>query len=81
MAKSTSFALGDHFNEFIGAQVETGRYGTASEVVRAGLRLLEEREEAMRALDAALEAGRASGFVEDFDQEAFISAKRAQHGG
>jgi antitoxin ParD1/3/4 len=45
MARSTSFALSDHFVEFIERQIETGRYSSASEVVREGLRLLEEREQ------------------------------------
>jgi antitoxin ParD1/3/4 len=45
MARNTSILLGDHFVEFVEQQVETGRYSSASEVVREGLRLLEEREQ------------------------------------
>ncbi|WP_372747857.1 type II toxin-antitoxin system ParD family antitoxin, partial [Litorivivens sp.] len=44
MARNTSITLGPHFDDFIAAQLENGRYGSASEVVRAGLRLLEETE-------------------------------------
>ena len=50
MARNTSISLGDHFAQFIDRQVEGGRYGSASDVVRAGLRLLEEREAKFDAL-------------------------------
>ena len=56
-------------------QVEAGRYRTSSEVVRAGLRLLEEREVQLSALRAALAAGEASGEAEAFDFDAFVASK------
>jgi antitoxin ParD1/3/4 len=64
MAKNTSITLGDHFNEFVSREVISGRYGTASEVVRAGLRLLEVEEQKLITLRAALEDGEASGIAE-----------------
>lgn len=76
MPRNTSVSLGDHFATFIDAQVETGRYGSASDVVRAGLRLLEEHEAKVRALEAALIEGEESGEPQPFDFDAFIERKR-----
>ncbi|HQN50659.1 MAG TPA: type II toxin-antitoxin system ParD family antitoxin [Phenylobacterium sp.] len=75
MSKSTSFSLGDHFNSFIEQEVATGRYGSASDVVRAGLRLLEERELRLEALRSALVAGEESGPATPFDFDAFLDRK------
>lgn len=76
MARNTSISLGDHFASFIDTQVQTGRYGSASDVVRAGLRLLEEHEAKVQALRAALIAGEKSGPSAAFDFDAFIAGKR-----
>ena len=80
MGKNTSFSLGDHFSDFIDGQVEQGRYGSASDVVRAGLRLLEEQEVKLAALRAALTMGENSGQSTPFDFEAFIARKREATG-
>ena len=72
MAKNTSISLGVHFDEFIVHQLESGRYGSASEVVRAGLRLLEDSDSRMRALRHALLEGEQSGSV-DYSYESFIA--------
>lgn len=76
MSRNTSFSLGDHFMSFIDQQIEEGRYGSASDVVRAGLRLLEEQEAKLAALRAALDEGEASGEATPFDFEAFMARKR-----
>ena len=78
MAKNTSVSLGDHFAEFIEHQVAHGRYNSASDVVRAGLRLLEEQETGLAGLRAALIEGEQSGQSTPFDLEAFVSRKRAK---
>ena len=76
MSKNTSFSIGEHFREFVEAQVQQGRYANASEVVRAGLRLLEEHEAKLEALRNALIEGEESGASTAFDFEAFIARKR-----
>jgi len=77
MSKNTSFSIGDHFSAFVEAQVGHGRYGSASDVVRAGLRLLEERETKLAALRAALIEGEQSGAASEFDLEAFVARKQS----
>lgn len=81
MAKNTSMSLGEHFNEFIEAQLRDGRYGSASEVVRAGLRLLEEHEASVKALKDALIAGENSGTPRPLDAEGFQARMRRRHTG
>ncbi len=76
MARSTSFALGEHFQEFIESQVASGRFGTASDVVRAGLRLLEDEETRLGELRAALIEGEESGPAAPFDFDAFLAEVR-----
>lgn len=75
MATNTSISLDDHFAAFLAEQVDAGRYRSASEVVRAGLRLLEERDVQLSALRAALVTGETSGEAEPFDFDAFVTSK------
>lgn len=70
MGRSTSIILGEHFSRFVDDQVASGRYGSVSEVVREGLRLVEDRERRLAALNAAIDEGLASGVDEDFSWEA-----------
>ena len=75
-AKNTSISLGEHFVDFVEAHVSNGRYASASDVVRAGLRLLERQEAQLEALRAALIEGETSGASAPFDFEAFNARKR-----
>jgi len=72
MAKNTSMTLGTHFDGFIANQLDSGRYGSASEVVRAGLRLLEDSESKLEALRKMLVDGENSG-ESDYSLKSFIS--------
>lgn len=77
MAKTTSIALGEDLERFAREQVTSGRYGSASEVVRAGLRLLEQEELRAARLRAALEEGLASPIDETFDIDAWFEEEFA----
>jgi len=72
MSKNTSIALGSHFERFVENSIKEGRYKNVSEVVRAGLRILEEEENKVSILRRALIEGEKSGFVEDFDPKQFL---------
>jgi antitoxin ParD1/3/4 len=80
MAQNTSITLGDHFQDFTVALVRDGRFGSVSEAVRAGVRLLEEHETKVKALRQALEEGEKSGYPETFDPDAFLYQMRERHG-
>ena len=73
-----SFSLDEHFSAFIEDEVASGRYGSASDVVRSALRLLEDREIRLRALRQALIAGEQSGDSTPFDFDEFVVRKRAE---
>jgi antitoxin ParD1/3/4 len=72
MAKNTSISLGEHFDGFISGQIDSGRYGSASEVVRAGLRLLEDAEGKMHTLRKLLTEGEQSG-IANYSYKEFIA--------
>ena len=79
MARNTSVTLRNHFAGLIGERVQAGRYGSASDVVRAGLRLLEEHEAKVKTLQDALIAGEQFGDPRPYDFEAFKARKRAAY--
>lgn len=72
--RNTSIALSDHWVAFTAELVASGRYGSISEVVREGLRLVEERQQRIDRIGVMIDEGEASGFVDDFDFDAYIGA-------
>jgi len=73
MARNTSVTLGSHFDEFVSEKISQGRYQSISEVVRAGLRKLEEDESKLQVLKEKLQAGEDSPIVENFNSGEFLS--------
>ncbi len=76
MSKNTSIVLGEEQNYFIQTQIKKGRFGSASEAMRAGLRLLEEQELRIEHLRAAIIKGEKSGPTTPFSMDKFIASKR-----
>ncbi len=79
MAKNTSILLGDYFNNFINKQVKSGKYSSASEVVRTALRILEYEESKKDELIKELKKGENSGFIKDFDRTSFLKKLHKEH--
>jgi antitoxin ParD1/3/4 len=69
MNKNTSISLGNHFDQFVHASVNEGRYKNVSEVIRAGLRLLEENETKISNLKSAIKEGVESGIANEFNPQ------------
>ena len=80
MAKNYSISLGDHFAGFIDAQVRSGRFGSASDVMRAALCLLKEHEAQVKSLRDALIVGELSGEPQPLDFDEFKARNRAELG-
>lgn len=79
MAKNTSILLGDYFNNFINEQVKSGKFSSASEVVRTALRMFEHEEAKKTELIIELKKGEKSGFVKNFDKETFLKSLHQKH--
>ncbi|MDN3690183.1 type II toxin-antitoxin system ParD family antitoxin [Cyclobacterium jeungdonense] len=80
MGKNTSISLGNYYDNFIENRLKEGRFKNASEIIRAGLRLLEEEENRNAMLRAEIEKGIESGIDEDFDPQEFKKMIRKEHG-
>lgn len=76
--RTTSVALGNYFENFVRMKVEQGRYNNASEVIRAGLRLLEEKENQLQELRLAISEGMESGIAENFDPQKHLYSLKAK---
>ena len=72
MARNTSILLGEHFEEFISTKISSGKYNSASEVIRTALRLLEAEELKTKNLNKALLQGEKSGLAKNFDPKVHL---------
>ncbi|GAB5472640.1 MAG: type II toxin-antitoxin system ParD family antitoxin [Maribacter sp.] len=77
MSKNTSISLGNYFDQFIHNRISEGRFKNVSEVVRAGLRLLEKEENKVIALRSAIQEGIDSGIAHDFDPKKHLESLKA----
>jgi antitoxin ParD1/3/4 len=77
MNKNTSISLGNYFDQFVQNRIKEGRFNNASEVIRAGLRLLEEEESKVSALKNSIQEGIDSGIAQDFDPKNHLQSLKA----
>ena len=78
MSKITSISLGNYFDEFVQSCISQGRFKNVSEVIHAGLRLLEEEERKVSALKSAIQEGIDSGIAHDFDSKKHLESLKAK---
>ena len=78
MKSNTSVSLGSHFDSFVGDRIAAGRFRNASEVIRAGLRLLEEEEIKFANLRSAIQEGLDSGVAKGFDPKKNLKQLKAE---
>jgi antitoxin ParD1/3/4 len=79
MTKNTSILLGDYFDGFISQQIKSGKYSSASEVVRAALRMFEYEETKKQELINELKKGEESGMNKKFNRKTFLNDLHARH--
>lgn len=78
MNKNTSISLGNYFDKFVQSSISEGRFKNVNEVIRAGLRLLEEEESKVIALKNAIQEGVDSGIAHDFDSKKYLESLKAK---
>jgi len=79
MEKDTAILIGDYFEKFISKEVKSGKYNSASEVIRSALRLLEREENKEKELIKALKIGEQSGFIDNFDPKQHLKEFHRQN--
>ena len=80
MSKNTSISLGSYFDQFVHNRISEGRFKNVSEVIRAGLRLLEEEENKVKVLRTSIQEGIDSGIAKDFDPKNHLESLKAKRG-
>ncbi|SDF52529.1 antitoxin ParD1/3/4 [Epilithonimonas hungarica] len=78
MGRNTSVSLGNHFENFVDEKISQGRFKNASEIIRAGLRLLEEEENKLQFLKNAIKEGIESGVAKDFEPKSHLASLKAK---
>lgn len=78
MSKNTSISLGNYFDQFVQSRIKEGRFKNVSEVIRAGLRLLEEEESKVIALRNSIQEGIDSGIANDFNPKKHLESLKAK---
>ena len=79
MSKNTSISLGGYFDDFVQNRIKAGKFKNVSEVIRAGLRLLEKEETKIEILSSELELGENSKLIEDFDPKNHLASLKKKH--
>ena len=78
MSRNTSVSLGNYFEDFVANKIAQGRFKNASEVIRAGLRLLEEEENKIQILKNAVQEGIDSGIAKDFNPKTHLESLKSK---